>query len=29
MESEPKYGNVRCFKKECLKIQYRALIEAK
>ena len=29
IESDQKYGNARCFKIGCLKIQYRALIKAK
>ena len=28
IESDQKYGNARCFKKGCVKIQYRALITA-
>ena len=29
IESDQKYGNARCFKKGCVKIQYCALITAK
>ena len=29
IESDQKYGNARCLKKVCLKIQYRAWIKAK
>ena len=29
IESDKNYGNARCFKKGCLKIQYRGLINAK
>ena len=29
VESDKKYGNDRCFKKGCLKIQYRIFIKAK